>query len=212
MSERRNMKKIVMIHTVPMIIENLTKLVNENIEGIEVENILDEYLLKYVGAEPKKVEERLQILVKLAKKGGAKEIIITCSSLSEVSRNIDGNVMMIDSFMHKEAVKYKKLLLIATAETAIEPTRLGIERIKRSNITLDETYVEGAMEKNKKGLRKEHDELIVKKLRENLVDKDYDGVVLCQASMAHLKNEIEGELDIKVLTNTEYFIKHLKTS
>lgn len=206
------MKKIIMIHTVPMIIEGLTRLVKESIEGIEVENILDEYLLKYVGAEPKKVKERLQALVDLARKGGAEEIIITCSSLSEVSRGIDGNVMMIDSFMHKEAVKYKKLLLLATAETAIQPTRLGIERIKKDNITLDEIFVEGAMEKNKKGLRKEHDELIIKKLKESLVGRSYDGVVLCQASMAHLKDKIEEEFKIRALTNTEYFIKYLKIS
>lgn len=206
------MNKIVMIHTVPMIIENLTKLVKENIEDIEVENILDEYLLKYVGTEPKKVTERLQVLVDLAKKGGAEKIIITCSSLSEVSRSIDGNVMMIDSFMHREAAKYKKLLLVATAETAINPTRLGIERIEKDNIILDETFVKGAMEKNKKGLRKEHDELVVKKIKETLVNKDYDGIVLCQASMAHLKDEIEEKFNIKVITNTEYFIKYLEIS
>lgn len=206
------MKKIVMLHTVPMIIEGLTKLIKDSVENIEVENVLDEYLLKYVDEKSGEVEDRLNALVEIIKKGGADEIIITCSSLSEISRKIDEEVMMIDGFMHKEAIKYDKVLLAATAKTAIAPTKLGIERLKKEFTALDEIFIDGAMDKNKSGLKTEHDNLILEGLRDELKDKSYDALVLCQASMAHLKEAIENELDIKTLTNVDYFIKYLRSN
>lgn len=204
------MKKMVMIHTVPMIIEGLNKLLKNEIPDIQLENILDDHILGLVRQDEIKAEKRLQKLTDLARGSDGAQIVVTCSSLSTIAEGMEG-VMMIDGFMHEEAIKYKKLLLAATAETAIAPTRRGIvKRSAGSGIILEEMIIPGAIEAFKEGDKDKHDSLVWENIKTKTDTADYDAVVLCQASMAHLKERVEEKTGMKVLTNTEYFLKFFK--
>lgn len=202
------MKKLTFIHTVPMIIEGLNKSIKEKTRDIDVENIMDDKILKLVKVNEEEALKRLNKLVELAGEE-TQDIIITCSSLSDISKKLDRKVTMIDSFMHREACKDKIILLVATAKTAILPTKNGIlEQANGKKIELNTIFLKGAIEEFKKGNKEEHDKIIVSGIKKELLNNKYDSIVLCQASMAHMKKELERKTNIKVLTNVEYFLKN----
>ncbi len=203
------MREIVFIHTVPMIIETLNRDILSKSKDISLENIMDDRILKLVSADEDMALARLNKLISMAEGEGpnTREIVITCSSLSDISKRVGREVTMIDTFLHREASKYKKILLAATADTAIAPTRNGILRYADENIHIDELFIEGAIARFKSGDKETHDVMVMEKVKEALGKEDYEAVVFCQASMAHLKDPMETNGDTKVLTNIHYFVE-----
>lgn len=210
------MKKLVFIHTAPDIINRLNKKLNEKFKDISIENLMDDSLSKLLKKDRSRAIERLNTLIQLAEEDSDSEdveIVITCTALSELSNDTYRNTTMIDSYLHKEVARYNNILLVATTEGALLPTKKGIiNNIMKGEPVIDEIFVNGAREEFKRGNKDIHDKMVKYEVKKKLSDKNYDVVVLCQPSMAHLKNEIESQTGLKVLTGIDYFIENYKYS
>lgn len=208
------MKKLVFIHTTPIIISKLNTKLKKRIHDISIENIMDDSLSKLLKQDRNKALERLNTIIKLAvgdDKSEDVEIVTTCTALSALVGETSREIIMIDSYLHKELAKYNCILLLATTKGALLPTKTGIlNNAQKTKPQIDEIFVENAREEAKNGNINIHDNLIKEEILEvfNTNDKNYDAIVLCQPSMAHLKTEIEKLTDIKVFTGVDLFIEN----
>ncbi len=182
------------------------------IESLEVVNILDEYLAQYLTEHPWDAghRERLIQVARLAEESGADLMMFTCSSLSiEVNKLRDAGVFRIASYTIDEAMLRGALqsanlqptphiTVVATAESTLGPTREHLESLKESlysSTTIDMKIVPHAYVAMRQGDKKLHDTYII----DFLLDLDDPGVVvLAQASMAHISQEVQNKVDFPI--------------
>lgn len=208
------MKKLVFIHTTPDIIARLNGELKKKFKDILIVNLMDDSLLELVKKDKDKTLKRLNDLVKYAKgenKAREIEIVITCTALSELSKETNIKTMMLDSYLYKELIKYKKILLVATTESALICTKQGIiDNVREETPKIEEVFVKGARKEAINGNKDKHDGMIKKEIIKKLTNSNYDAIVLCQPSMSHLKNEIKSQTGLKVFAGIDYFIENYK--
>ena len=203
------MRDIFLIHTVPMIIQDISIQVKKEFPNFRVSNVLDDYILSLFDSGNENVKKRLSLLINAIKIKNS-IVVITCSSLSRIAREVDNNLVLIDEYMLKKASTFKNILVVATAETTIEPTVNGIKSYN-NDVNLDVCFVEHAIDFYKNGDKKTHDEYVINALKEQLSKNSYDVIVLAQASLAHLREPIIKSTNHKeVLTNVSMMIEQLK--
>lgn len=208
------MKKLVFIHTTPDVIDRLNGELKKKFKDLSIENIMDDDLLDLVKKDKDKTLKRLNDLVKYAKgenKPEEIEIVITCTALSELSNKTNIKTMMLDSYLHKELIKYKKILLIGTTKSALTCTKQGImNNVIEETPIIEELFVKGAREEAINGNKDTHDRMIKEELMKKLSNSNYGVIVLCQPSISHLKGEIKSQTGLKVFTGIDYFIENYK--
>lgn len=124
-------KLLVCLHTVQPLLKVFDQLCAEILPGIKVMHILDEPLLLRVnkrGQLDAEDAQRLQAHRELAEQTGAVAVLVTCSSVSpcvdEVCKLPGIPIYKIDEAMIHHAVTLgKRIGVVATAETTLEPTR-----------------------------------------------------------------------------------------
>lgn len=203
------MKRIVLIHTVKPVVATFEKMLKEKIPNIEVVNILDEFIPKSLSKkEGFEAEDyaRLLTLLQLAEDTKPDLILATCSSLSMAIEYlkplISIPVYKIDELMLTKAVESgEKITIIATAGTTIEPTKMQLEEIANhlgKTIETEHMIIGAAFEAMKSGESKAHDRIIMAEVSK-MPDKKL--IILAQASMAHLEDEIEKTCKCTVLSS-----------
>lgn len=204
------MKKIALLHTVPSVYNSFPAMLKAAVsEEIAVDSLVDEYLItesrKQGYFTPKCKEKLLLDLFSLS----AQEpdlIIVTCSSLSTIigayRDTVSCPIVTIDKRMVEDAAaKGDRIAVLATAPTTIDPTVSSIkaEAAKLGkDVTVDAFLDEEAMNLLKKNDVAGHDRRLSelsKKVR------DYDVVVLAQASMATAKDLCQANVNGIVLTS-----------
>ncbi|MGD1818065.1 MAG: aspartate/glutamate racemase family protein [Pleomorphochaeta sp.] len=202
------MKSIALIHTVKPILNSFSKTLKEKCdEELEIFEIYDDYLASNpneIGYFSKDNKKRLYNDIENCCLAGVSIIVTTCSTLTPIIEELrpffNVPIVAIDDEMGKIAVsKGTKIRVLATAESTIAPTvsKLNKEAKKiNKKIEIVSSFDNDAYEAMKSGHLKEHDEKLLKVISEI---KDFDVIVLAQASMAHLAKESKKYTNIDVI-------------
>ncbi len=211
--------KIAAIHTVPSVYASFPALLRETFPGVEVTNTVDEFLAADPAVRGEFTKEnlnRLCALLRCAEMTDADAIVVTCSTLTppvETLRPlIRTPLVTIDGAMHRKAVETgSKITLLATAQSTIEPGRIGLSAAAaKTGTALDiETIVcDAAYDAIRKMDKATHDREVLA-AAEKITGRDV--IVLAQASMAHLQDEIQRRTGIPTLSSPALCMEELKT-
>ena len=213
------MKSIALIHTVKSVANTFDEKVRDVLsEEVKIYNLLDDYLAIHpneVGEFTKNNKDRLYNDLVNAELTGADLIVVTCSTLTPVVEEIrpflSVPVIAIDDAMGKKAVTMgSRILVFATAESTVAPTlsKLKKEAVAKGEEISFSALVSGeAFKALKKSDMKHHDALLMKHAQEI---KDVDCIVLAQASMAHLEDEISKITGIPVISSPKLCLEEIR--
>ncbi len=212
------MKTVALIHTVKNVANTFEEALRDGVEEtIRVYNLLDDYLANHpneVGEFTINNRNRLFLDLKAQEMTGADLIVTTCSTLTPVVDMlrpfIKVPVIAIDDAMSAKGITYgRRILIMATAESTVEPTR---EKLKKEaaaagvEIDLDQIVCKEAFRAMKELEINVHDSI----LREEAGKiQNYDCVILAQASMAHLQKDIEDICKIVTLSSPALCIRQV---
>ena len=184
---------LVLVHTVPPLVNVFQGLVAELLPEVRLFHILDEPMVERVKRRGGLTDEdgaRLAQHIETAAAIGADAVLVTCSTISPVVDMIRSSaairVLKIDEAMIREAVSLgRRVGVIATAATTLEPTRelLVAEAARQGKeVTPELVLVEGAIAALFAGDGESHDRLVAEAALS--LARHSDVVVLAQASMA----------------------------
>lgn len=103
----------------------------------------------------------------------------------------------------------KNILILATAGSTVEPTRRKLERealLLGQDVSLNKKVCAKAFEALKAGNAELHDHLLREEAK---TIRDVDCIVLAQASMAHLREEMEKSIGIPLLASPDLCIDEI---
>lgn len=212
-------RSLAMIHTVAGLIPQLESLVGAHLPGWKPFNMLDESLLRLTirdGQLSPMTARRLAGMIWSATDAGADAVLVTCSSLGDAVETIAPlcpvPLLRIDEGMAQEAVaRAKRIGVLATLQTTLQPTTALIERVAREaakDCEVISRLAEGAFETLQSGDAAGHDAQVAEGIV--ALARDCDIVVLAQASMARALAGLEDRLGgTAVLTSPELGIAHL---
>ena len=211
---------LLLIHTIPALVEVFTKYCKEILPNVEILHILDQPLLKRVQRLEKLIEndiKRIEDHINIGKEIGAKVVLITCSTLSPavdtIRDRIDFPVYQIDDAMAKKAISIgNRIGLLATARSTIEPSSknlLAHADLLGKIISIQSLFVEDALELLNSGDLAGHDEKVSNAIN-NMIPA-VDVVVLAQASMARVcDSKSTGDWSIPVLSSPQIVLNLIK--
>jgi Asp/Glu/hydantoin racemase len=193
------MPTIGFVHTVLSLPATFAGLAEELSPEAEVFHIVDESLLTVTrkgGSLTSLTRRRVLEHILSAADAGADVVVVTCSSIGPAvaaSRAFAPvPVVRIDEAMADEAVRRgPRIGVLATLRTTLEPTAELVEQraaAAGTPVTVVPRLCDGAFEALAAGDRDAHDELVREGMR-RLVE-DADVVVLAQASMARIADEL----------------------
>lgn len=212
-------KKIAVIHTTMVTYESMNNRIRELMPNIEVMNIVDDHLLSDVREHDGLNEDIIRRICgygMLAEGAGAQLILNACSSVGEAIDILRHLVaipcLKIDEPMAGQAVaKGSRIAVFGTVKTTLEPSvRLIRQTAKQQQkeVAVDsflcqEAFAALTVEQN----QQKHNTLLNSLIREQ--EKDYDVLVLAQASMAVLIPELA---DIKkpILSSPDSGVQRVK--
>lgn len=203
------MKKVFIIHTSFVSVQDLTDFFNEHGDDIELRHIVDDSLLAEVlanGGVTPRVKSRMCAYYKAAEEAGADLIFNQCSSVGEVadiaSQLVSVPVVKVDTCMAENACGAgKRIGVVATLETTLGPTcRLVESTASRldKEVSVIPRLVEGAFDLLVGGDRPAHNKMVLDAIR--TLSKEVDVIVCAQGSMIAILSELE-PLDVPVLTS-----------
>ncbi len=212
--------KLVLVHTVPVLLEVFNRLGQEILPGIQLLHVLDEPLLDRIrrrGCLAAEDAQRLQTHVNMAQEIEARAVLVTCSTVSpsvdEVSAPANLPVLKIDAAMIAEAVRRgTRIGVVATSATTLEPTQQLLQAQAKAvgrTIEIELVLVENALPALLNGDATTHDNL-VKKAVLDLAQRT-DVVVLAQASMARvLAAIVPAECPTPVLSSPHLALQQIR--
>lgn len=203
--------RLVLIHTIPSLINTFTQLAAEALSDARLYHVLDEPLLERVRQHGRMTDEdiaALQAHVNMAHDIGADAVLVTCSTLSPGVGRLQATipVVKIDAAMIAQAVaRGTRIGIIATAQSTLEPTRsmLTAEAERQGTpVEIKLVLVEGALDALRRSDGTTHDQLLQQAIRE--LSPQVDVIVLAQASMARVLNSLpEDERTTPILTSPQ---------
>lgn len=213
------MKKIAVIHTTPVTIPTLKKLLTDNWsasgnavtggEEMEVVNFLDDSMLPEInrlGGCTEGVKYRLNTLLLLCQTTGADAVLCACSSIGglveEGSALVGIPVFRIDEPMARLAAGYDRIGVAATLHSTIQPTTELIRKkadMAGKKISIQSKVIENVGTLLAEGKEELYDERVGEELRRLLRDNEI--VVLAQASMARAVEKWPEEEKSRCLTS-----------
>lgn len=213
------MKKIVMIHTSPVSLNDLKELVKEKMPDVELVNIIDDSLLEEVkgnGGLTPAIISRMMTYVQTAASIKPDLIFNQCSSVGEAfdiaKKCTDIPTLKIDEAMAEKAVSLgKKIAVIATVASTMKPS-CNLVRTKAKEagkeVEVKEYLVNGALDilMKEKNVEK-HNQLVLNEI--NKACEECDVVVLAQGSMTAILPYLK-ETSKPVLTSPEMAINRAK--
>ena len=206
------MTKVAVLHTSFVFVNVepvITDLIGELVPDAEILHFVDSDVLATVVREQgisERSEQRMVHLAQAAEAAGADVIFSACSSLGPTldaaQRAVQVPVVKIDEAMAIEAAGYDRIGVLATVPTTLGPTidligSKAAERGRSPRVT--RRLCDGAFDVLMAGDRPKHDEMVVARAKE-LVD-DVDVIVLAQASMQRLKDRLQDETGLPVLSS-----------
>jgi Asp/Glu/hydantoin racemase len=198
-------------HTAPFLVDVFKALLDERLPTIESFHMVDESLVQEAqreGGLTPEILRRVEIETGLARDAGADLVLYTCATISPAADilrpKLSIPLIKIDEPAAVRAVALgERIQLICTSKTAIESVKSVIEEKareagKRVTVVTHVEHEAYAMRRN--GDKAGHDRSVVDGAMK--LPRNYDVLVLGQASMAHLAPELEKALGVPVLGNT----------
>lgn len=213
------MKSIALIHTVQSLAISFSKQLQDFLqEDVKIHNIWDDFLANNpneIGKFSLENKNRLFYIVKAAELTNADLIVTTCSTLTPTIKEIRSFIKIPiiaidDAITKKAAVEGNNILILATAESALKATKEKIQEDTKSFNTkprIEAIALTEAFQYLKKMDMKKHDE-IIKSYATSI--KGFDCIVLAQASMAHLENDISNITNCSVLSSPVLCMKEIQ--
>lgn len=213
-----NIKKLAVLHTSFVSIEDLKALFAEIIPDVEIMNIVDDSLLSEVmreGHVTYGIRRRMAMYMLEAEKSGADLILNQCSSVSESAGMVQSMlkipVLKIDAPMAEKAVLTGiRIALIATVESTVGPSRRLLEeyskKMNKENI-ITEYLVADALSVLLRGDREKHNLLVIEKIEQASLENDV--IVLAQGSMTRLLPLLK-HIKVPVLSSPRLAVEKVK--
>lgn len=211
-------ESLVLIHTVPPLLEVFAKLCADRLTGIKPFHILDEPLLEQVRLHGSLMAEdvaRLRAHVDAAQNISARAILVTCSTLSPAVDHIHASIPIfkIDTAMIEQAIALgSRIGVIATNQTTLGATQqLLLDQSARIGkpIQISLTLVENALPALLRGASLMHDRLVKQSIA--LVSEQVDVIVLAQASTARVLEIMpESERRVPMLASPHAAIERIR--
>ena len=209
-------KKVAVIHTSTVSLEDLRNLFAKIMPEMEMVNIIDESLLREVMANGKitpGIVRRICTYAVHAENIGADLILNQCSSVGEavnIARNmIRIPYIKIDEQMAEDAVNTgKNISLIATVASTMGPSAGLIEEAAEKmekKVNIKKCLIDGALDilMKEKNVKK-HNKLVIDSIKEVVPCSDV--IVLAQGSMIGLLPELK-DIGVPVLSSPESGVK-----
>ena len=217
--EKKTAPKIGFVHTGVPIGMMLKKMMSESMPDIPNFHIVDDSLIQdLLQAEEftPSILKRLSAQISMAKEAGADIIMVTCSSIAPgvdfAKKLVDIPVMKIDEPMAEQAVESANTVgVLATAKTTLVPSVDLINQVaekKGKPVKVKSKLISEAFDFFLQGDMDSHDRL-VKTAGVELAQQS-DVLVLAQASMSHLSDEIEKASGTPTLTSPSIAVNALK--
>lgn len=210
---------VVMIHTVPLLIQTFNRLGAHLLPDVEFLHILNEVLIERVrlngGSGPKEMAW-LRDQVAGAVDIHASAVLVTCTILSscvdEIRKEFVIPILKIDEAMVQHAVELgNRIGIIVTNPDTIDPsTELIQAQAARAQkaVTIKTALVENAFVAVRNGDAATHDLLVRKAILE--MAPDVDVIVLAQASMARVLETLpEAERPVPILSSPYLALEQL---
>jgi len=213
-------KRITLISTSLVTGALMNKLFAKEFPGVLIHNIIDDSLVKEIIANgdviPPGVIQRVTSHVISAEISGSDLVVITCSSISAIARIgerlVKIPVLRIDEPMAEWAVKKgERIKVLATISATLTPTlHLLQEKAQEigKKIILDSSLCQTARKFLDEGNPQEHDRILREEIERAL--KDFDIVVLAQASMARVLDSLEAKNREFILTSPSLAIREIR--
>ncbi len=203
------MKKIAVIHTSLVSIQDLTKLFSELIPEAEIMNIIDDSLLrevKTVGHPTPFLIKRMCCYYQLAEQSGADLIFNQCSSVGEAAdiaaKTVAVPVLKVDEPMAAKAVAMgTRIAVVATVGSTMGPSSRLVEREAAKigkEIQLERVLIDGALDVLMTEGPEKHNAMVLDAVRAAASRNDV--VVLAQGSMLALEPYLS-DMPVPVLTS-----------
>jgi Asp/Glu/hydantoin racemase len=211
---------LVLVHTMPPLVEEFTKLCQEMLPGVPMLHVLDQLLLERIrqhGSVTPEDNERLADHVRLAEAIGASAVLVTCSTVSNcvdaIRPRFHVPITKIDDAMAAEAVRLgTRISIIATNPTTFEASRRLIESVAQRNgnpVQIRLRPVAEALQALLCGDGAAHDRLVEEAVREEA--RVADVVILAQASMARvLKVLARASIPVPVLASPQVALEEVR--
>lgn len=214
------MKKIALLHTVKSVLMTFEDRLRNAMPGEEllINNTLDEFLASDPNLKGRFTCEnsnRLFLLLKALELEEPDVIVVTCSTLTpgvaKIREYIKPPVIAIDDAMTLKAAGIGgRVMIMATAHSTVEPTREKLlhdaqavgKPIEISTLVCGDAYTAIKRLDNET-----HDRLLKEAA---LSIKQQDVVVLAQASMAHLDEDIQKICGCTVLSSPSLCVSQVK--
>jgi Asp/Glu/hydantoin racemase len=189
-------RTLVLVHTVPPLVDVLRGLVAELLPGVRPLHILDEPWLETIkrrGALVDADAARLAEHVSAASAAGADVVLVTCSTVSPLVDQVRPlaaiPVLKIDEAMIRDAVsRGTRIGVVATAASTLEPTRRLLETEAArcgKQVEVELALAEGALPALLAGVGATHDHAVAECAL--TLAGVCDVVILAQASMARAR-------------------------
>lgn len=213
------MKSIALIHTVKSVAVSFDGILKQVLgQDVKIHNLWDDFLANHpneTGAFTKENRNRLFLDIKAQELTGADLIVTTCSTLTPVVEMIRPfikvPVIAIDDAMAKKSVTYgERVLVMATAGSTVGPTVSKIQKegdLAGRELSIDTCVCAEAFQALKAMDMERHDRILKEKAG---TLRGYDCIVLAQASMAHLEEEIGAVTKSPVLTSPRLCVEEIK--
>lgn len=215
MSERPS--RVVFLHTAGMVLDSFRSRVKEEFPGLEVSHVLNESLLQDLlrGEPSNEVFERMSQQLTLVEDSGADLVVVTCSSTSpgvDIARERLGiPVLKIDDPMAELAVTSGTVIgLVCTASSTLEASSELLRAHARAaarEIELKPILLSDAYEALFAGDRDKHNRIVLDAAAELATSVDL--IVLAQASLAPLQQQLAGLVDVPVLSSPDLLFAEL---
>ncbi len=195
-------KRVGIVHTSLVSVEDLKDLFFEIVPEAELTNIIDDSLLRDVmanGAITPAIVHRVCTYAKLLEDMGVDLIFNQCSSVGEAAdvagRMVRTPYLKVDQPMAEKAVQIgRRISVVATVASTMGPSVRLVERAAAAagrTVKTHECLVDGALDiLMRGGDREKHNQLVLEEIRR--VEDESDVIVLAQGSMLvlvpHLTN------------------------
>ena len=217
--EKKTAPKIGFVHTGVPIGMLLKKMMSESMPDIPNFHIVDDSLIQdllQTGEFTPSILKRLSTQISMAKEAGADIIMVTCSSIAPgvdfAKKLVDIPVMKIDEPMAEQAVESADTVgVLATAKTTLVPSVDLINQVakkKGKSVKVKSKLISEAFDFFLQGDMENHDRLV--KTAGVELARQSDVLVLAQASMSHLADEIEKASGTPTLTSPSIAVNALK--
>lgn len=212
------MKRIGIIHTSFVSVNDLKSLFAEILPEVQLTNIVDDSLLREVmanGGITTNIVKRMCSYVQMLEVSGVDAIFNQCSSVGEAFdiavQQTSLPVLKVDRPMAEKAVSLgNKIAVVATVASTLKPSTNLVNKAATDagkQVEVQSVLVDGALDiLMKENNREKHNRLVKEKIE--AIQDEVDVIVLAQGSMVVLLPELE-HIKIPVLSSPRLGVQQI---